>query len=610
MPSGENTRNRKLARQRAVLDLISGGANYHNALEKVGVHPNTVSNYWSKDKTWARALAAAKAEQPSSFKRRRSVADVPDFLEFRSRHFAYYSKRDRRWVRATNSWFQQDAVHHLENNPFLVMTLPPGHIKTTMFGVESPVWHIMRDRNWRGLHVSNSAEEAALVVSQVQERLECPYYHEIITALKEQGDEPITCPVCAYGGEEGFKPASRKTGNTWGQYSFKVIGRTAGEKDATFEAKGFGSQIQGKRADRITLDDLQNPTDAMTSPSDSLKKLQWLESVILGRINPGQGQQLVILANFFTPDDFAHQVIETKPDWPAVTYSALRPCPGECANDEECVHHDERVLCPEYWTWDDLQQKRKDVGEQTWFFTWMQEEGTFESTTFKREVLEAAKTDRYRLGDKPLEVTHLYIGLDPAWAARGHCAICVWGLNKKTKQRFLIDIFNESGMNTSQNIVSEVVSFIRAYGPRCVITEGNAQQKPAILTEENVREIRNAGTQLKTYYTATGRGASSLASNYDITTIGGLFDAGLISLPYGGTVAENSRVDAYIDQLCAWRTDDEGRSIKKLKRDMVMATLFAESEAFAEANRDRPSRPWRRDTPKFADNSWNRWKAS
>jgi hypothetical protein len=32
-------------------------------------------------------------------------------------------------------------------------------------------------------------------------------------------------------------------------------------------------------------------------------------------------------------------------------------------------------------------------------------------------------------------------------------------------------------------------------------------------------------------------------------------------------------------------TDDEGHSIKHLKRDMVMATLFAESEAFALANR-------------------------
>jgi hypothetical protein len=58
-----------------------------------------------------------------------------------------------------------------------------------------------------------------------------------------------------------------------------------------------------------------------------------------------------------------------------------------------------------------------------------------------------------------------------------------------------------------------------------------------------------------------------------------------VTLPYGGTYAENAKVDHYIDQLCAWRTDDEGHSVKHLKRDMVMASLFGESEAFALANR-------------------------
>ena len=37
-------------------------------------------------------------------------------------------------------------------------------------------------------------------------------------------------------------------------------------------------------------------------------------------------------------------------------------------------------------------------------------------------------------------------------------------------------------------------------------------------------------------------------------------------------------MDAHVDQLCAWRTDAQGRSIRQLTRDIVMATLFAESE--------------------------------
>lgn len=105
------------------------------------------------------------------------------------------------------------------------------------------------------------------------------------------------------------------------------------------------------------------------------------------------------------------------------------------------------------------------------------------------------------------------------------------------------------------------------------------------------------------YQTMTGTGGRAKRSNFDITTLGGLFDAGLITLPYGGTFDEIAKVDAYIDQLCAWRTDDLGHSIRYLTRDMVMATLFAESEAFVLANRPTERKPRKPpDIPRWASN--------
>ena len=62
-------------------------------------------------------------------------------------------------------------------------------------------------------------------------------------------------------------------------------------------------------------------------------------------------------------------------------------------------------------------------------------------------------------------------------------------------------------------------------------------------------------------------------------------------------------MDAYIDQLAAWRTDADGHSIKHLTRDMVMATLFAESEAFVLANRPKGRKPKREpNVPSWATN--------
>jgi hypothetical protein len=231
------------------------------------------------------------------------------------------------------------------------------------------------------------------------------------------------------------------------------------------------------------------------------------------------------------------------------------------------------------------------VGEQRWFYTWIQEEGDFLDRTFKRESLEDARTDEYRLGEVPAGVTDVFLGVDPAVAASGYCAMVVWGLDRHTKQRYLIDVFNKQGMATWDNVIDQVVEFCNIYPVRVVVIETNNTQRSLTNSPELHRRIRSAGARLETYQTVSGTGARSEQTNFDITTIGGLFDAGLVSLPYSGPFDERERVDAFIEQLIAWRTDEQGHSIKYLVRDMVMATLFAESEAFAIAARNSDGSP-------------------
>ena len=72
-------------------------------------------------------------------------------------------------------------------------------------------------------------------------------------------------------------------------------------------------------------------------------------------------------------------------------------------------------------------------------------------------------------------------------------------------------------------------------------------------------------------------------------------------------------MDAHVDQLCAWRTDAQGRSIRQLTRDMVMATLFAESEALVLANRpaENKKRNWsggRSESDNFVQTMADTWR--
>ncbi len=580
----------KQRRQEVYLEALRNGSSEEEASAVAGLSRTTLEKWrYHRQASTTGAIFRDREKQAREDGRHKREGLFPTFLSFRERHFAYYDKRrgihpatGQKWaVRATNSFYQNDAVHQLESSNQLIMIMPPGHIKTTLFGIELNTYDIMRDRDVRLLTVSRSQDEAKKIVAAVQLRLsDHGYYHEMAKLLEAQGETPITCPLCEYQGPIPFKPQGRdrEAAERWGAEAFIVGGRSSGEKDATMEAKGYGSQIQGVRSDRITLDDIQDPQMALNSPKDSTDKLNWFRNVILGRVT-GE-QQIVVLGNFFAPDDFAHKLITAEPEFSTVNYPAIR-------YDADGRGH---LLCPEFWTYEDLMKKQRQVGDQAWHFTWMQEEGSFDSQTFKREVLEAAMDAEFTIGQVPYGVTDVYIGCDPATASGGYCAIVVWGLDRNTKQRYLIDVFNEKGMRNIDNVVAQLIEMASAYVPRKVIVEGNAQQKAFINSDAFQRGIRSLGIRYEVYQTATGAGGRAQSSNFDITTIGGLFDGGLVTLPGGGTEKDLARVGAYIDQLCEWRTDDQGNSLKHLVRDMVMATLFAESEAYVMANRtrDRP----------------------
>jgi hypothetical protein len=534
-----------------------------------------------------------------SVKGRAEDFPAEDFLRFRELCFAYKGLRDGKWHRAVNSFYQRDAYKALQEHNRLIVILPPGHIKTTFFCQEYPTWNIMRDRDFRCLVIQKNTDEATKLVGAVQRRLEDhDWYDHTARRLIEQKDDPIINPLSTWFPKKPFRNTKREAGDAWGKTGFRVIGQLSGEKDLTMQAKGPGGQIQGVRSDLILLDDVQDP---MASLDDSKKLLDWFHGVILGRVT--DQQKVVVLANYFQPDDFAHLLVQEHPDWAVVEYPAIIDSTVDPDLDEGEV----RPLCPEFWTLDALELKRKEVGERTWHYTWMQEAGSFEQATFKREALEAAMDDEFTIGEVPHAVTDVFLGVDPATAASGYCAIVAWGLDRRTKQRYLIDVFNKQGMRNWQNVIAQIVEMCRDYSPRTVVIERANTQGSLINDESLRREMRSMGVKIVDYKTATGTGARAEQANFDITTIGGLFDGGLITLPGGGTFEDLKRVQDYIDQLVKWRTDDDGNSIKRLTRDMVMATLFAESEAFELARREIGGKSKSRPVPAWVRSETGDW---
>jgi hypothetical protein len=134
---------------------------------------------------------------------------------------------------------------------------------------------------------------------------------------------------------------------------------------------------------------------------------------------------------------------------------------------------------------------------------------------------------------------------------------------------------------------------------------------------EKLREVlRGRGIRLVPYKTATATGAQAQETEFDITSIGKLMDERMVTLPFRLTDLDTQqRMGELITQFLRWRPRPAGKTSWHLQRDIVMATLFAESEArrfvrYAQAE----TNPTPSSAPRWATNgsggfSWMRPKA-
>lgn len=478
--------------------------------------------------------------------------EFPSFLKFRETYFGH-----------TSEWFHEDAWNNIEKHNRLIMLVPPGHTKTMTLSIEQSAYRLMRDRNYRITVIQKSADEAEKVVMAVQDRLANDEFYEHEAQVKQEDN-----PISIWG---PFKPDRRyRDTGSWGASSITVMGRSSGEKEPSLQAKGASSAILSVRADLIICDDIQEA--GKDTPIQTENLLRWLQQSVITRLYPGQ--KLVILGSRLGPNDIYARLLDEYGDrWPVVKYPAILPSCHECsASGIECTHPEsERMLWPGYpGGYEGLMEVKRDV-KGYWFSSFMQEEGSFEEQVFKREALDAARNADYIIGKVPEQVTDVFIGCDPAISQ--YCAIIAWGLDVRTGTRYLIDIFNEKGLRTFGNIQRKLLEFVGLYAPRAVAIEMNNVQGSISNDPEFIREVRGFGAKVETYQTRTQMGARAETDDFDISSIGELFDSGLVVLPDGDR-GSSEKIDRYVAQLLEWRP-----GVKYLVRDMVMATLFAESQS-------------------------------
>lgn len=255
----------------------------------------------------------------------------------------YFPKHARSWVEA----FLR------ERN--LLLNVPPGHAKSEFFMIWVPTWLICRDRNVQILMVSNSAEDAATWALEVSGQLE--HNEDLIKAFGRFAPETT--------GDQRWQPAKGV---------FSVMGRTRKLKGAQFtmESRGMTGRVLGRRADFVIVDD---PTKQEEAESETERKraLKHLQQQVFTRAEPQgewKGGRIAVIGQRVHLLDM-YGALERQ-EWERGDRKGQRV--WHCEKFPAVLDWDKKkVLWPERFPWDEIEQAYARVGGHAAFETMYQQ---------------------------------------------------------------------------------------------------------------------------------------------------------------------------------------------------------------------------------------------
>jgi len=298
------------------------------------------------------------------------------------------------------------------------------------------------------------------------------------------------------------------------------------------QAKGAGASMRGTRfrqwrPDLIILDDILKD-DAVDSVSQRDKISRWLKRVVF---NLGKTTFIIWVNTIFHSDDPISRLIEeveagTLKRWIAVRLSCLRP--------------DGAPLWPEYWSAEALEEKRQQLGFDSFSTEWCNEPLSDEQRVIQKAWI---KNHEYR-ELPPANELRFFCGVDPATGKHDRTAEISGAVHKKTGIIYVLTPWAKVCSETAT--VRQLMILHKLHGFELIAWEdvvfsgiyGNYIQKLA--AEENV-------------YLPVKKLSNSLSKDAKARFLSPLIENGIIRFPEKGA-------EEMIEELCnfpKWKFDDQ-----------------------------------------------------
>lgn len=496
-----------------------------------------------------------------------------DFDYFLRRYFGFASMP---WqVKAVETVMELLATSIEE---YLVVNLPPGVGKSTIFTQALPLWAICRDRGIRIQVGSKAITRTKDYVRRIRRELQRP-----IPVPGSYSTMPLD-----YG---TFKP---RNAEMWRIDEFiveQLDGVAPEEKEPTVAALSFDSEFLGARANLIVWDDLVDYKNSRT-PEMREKLAEFWELMAETRLEPGglivlQGQRVG------TGDLYRHALdlmdpVAKRPKYHRVIFPAHH---DDMCTDPEGDHlgleawPKSCLLDPRRASWSRLMMVMTN-NRRRYEITYQQKDHVEGYTLCNELWLEGGESDgeiypgcydfeRVELEPPPARSGPYLsvVTVDPS--PNNFWAVQWWVYYPSTEERFLIATFaRQMGANdfldmsldgTYHGLFHDLVTHAHAMGKpiKHLIFERNAAQKFVLQYQFFTGYLRTKGIQLRPHNTTSNKNDEQ----YGVQTIGRHYRLGRVRIPMGNAQSKRS-ARRLVDELTTW---PEART-----EDQVMAHWFLE----------------------------------
>lgn len=595
--------------KKAFIDFVGLGYNIQAAIERVG-RSRKAYEYWRKNDPEFRAavdsIMATRKVDTNTRDDNRAAAKAMGFAEWRLKYLGQHTfPHQMQWIDLLEGRDPRDLhpAQTYEKGRFtrLVINCPPNHGKSTVVTMDYVTYLICTNPAVKIAIISKTQDMAEDMVYGVKTRLTHPDNHELIRDFAPEG---------------GFMA----TADEWSANRIRLASsdRDPSDKDPTLQGLGLGSQVYGKRLDKVFVDDAVDGENA----AGWQKQMRWLQVEVSSR--PGASGVVCVIGTRISPADLYWQlrnpenfqsgkspwtylsqpaVLEEEGPrenwvtlWPRATTSWYSDHDDCWCDTDDCRNGDDDGLFPR-WDGRHIGAVKDDVDANVWLQAYMQKE-VGGNTAFPSYGIAAATNNGRRAGrvggmySVPDDV-YVIGSVDPA--TTGFAGMLVGAIERTTNKRYVYEAWNIKHP-TPEELKNRIKAVTLEYG----VNEWRIE-KTGLLTmftqDFELNQWLNArGVRLTPHYT----GKNKFDVNFGVASMSPLFGVWqdmedgthkLISDP----LIELPRMDTdglrvLKQQLTIWTPELDP---KKTPCDMVMALWFFEVGAREKAKFTTVSAPRR-----------------